>query len=139
MSPSTQGRVPGQIQSEVRDLENRMGALDKKWDSKFDKCISQIEQITSQMSRLMVNMSKLSAGKEGSRNRSPSPILKKGNSQCFLCGDIGHFKKECPKRASSSPDRKVTFAEQTNKSGTNERIDPLNFNGTTLEARGRPN
>jgi peptidoglycan hydrolase CwlO-like protein len=91
ISPSTQGRVLGQIQSEVRDLENKMGALDKKWNSKFDKCISQIEQITSQMSRLMVIMSKLSAGKEDIRNRSPSPILKKDNSQCFLCGDTGHF------------------------------------------------
>lgn len=50
-SPLAQWRIPSQLQSDLCSLEDRVGALDKKWDTKFDKCVSQIEQITTHMSK----------------------------------------------------------------------------------------
>lgn len=50
VSPSTRGRIPSQLPSDLFSLEDRVEALDKKWDAKFDECVSQIEQKTTQMS-----------------------------------------------------------------------------------------
>lgn len=82
VSPSAQEIIPRQLQSDRYSLEDRVVALDKKWDAKFDKCVSQIEQITTQMSKLMANMSKLWGGGL-TRNRSPSPLNKRASSPCF--------------------------------------------------------
>lgn len=138
VSPSAQGRIPSQLQSDLCSLEDRVGALDKKWDAKFDKYVSQIEQITTRMSKLMANMGKLSGGKDITRNRSPSPLSKRVSSPCFGCGEVGHFKKECPKRVNALPERQVTFAEQSQAEWTNGTLNPLNLKGATREAISRP-
>lgn len=116
------------------------GALDKKCDAKFDKCILvfQIKQITTQMSKLMANIGKLSGEKDITRNRSPSPLSKRASSPCFGCGEVGHFKMECSKRVNALPERKVTFAEQSQAGVTNGTLNSLNLNGATREAGSRP-
>lgn len=86
----------------------------------------------------MANMGKLSGEKDNTRNRSPSPLSKRARSPCFRCGEVGHFKKECPKRVNALHERKVTFAEQSQAGGTNGTLNPLNLNGANREASSRP-
>lgn len=86
----------------------------------------------------MANMGKLSGEKTLLEIEVHHLLAKGGSSPCFWCGEEGHFKKECPKRVNALPERKVTFAEQSQAGGTNGTLNPLNLNGATREASSRP-
>ncbi|XP_070579244.1 uncharacterized protein [Ptychodera flava] len=94
-------------------LEERMARVDAEV-TQICTLSTTLEALTKQMTELARAMTHSSRP----RSRSPSP----GRTQCFGCGEVGHFRKDCPQRKTpTTPEKKVTFSEGLNEAGSTER------------------
>lgn len=141
------GRALSPWHSDFTSLENKVSVLDRKLDSQFDKFTGQVDKVKDQVDRVttlldgfITEMRRLVI-KGIQPPRSPSPTIKKANSPCFKCGELGHFRRECPKGEARSPDRKVTFAEETVRPTppvVSAQRSSLSWKGASHEAGVRP-
>jgi hypothetical protein len=117
--------VIGANRGEERSLKKEMGEVLSAQGKEMEEIKSNLAALSAQMAVMMEEFKRSRVSGYRAPSRSPSP-RREDKQGCHHCGEMGHFKRECPKYLGSPKgEKRVSFQETKGA---------LSYKGATHEA-----